>query len=202
MLILIGFLGPTSTWGYTHQVINLIKKHLKNHESPKLPLNPEGPEDILQWPSTGAIGPLSLSMLPSLDFALHLTSTVKFHLGQLYHIFHEKSFVAGLHRFYEHGPYTEPLPGDRLWYVQFLLIMAFGHALLSGYVGRKPAGSELVSRAIELMPDAFGLNQDPVLATEVLCCLALYLQSIDHRNSAFIYVSAQEQNEIPEPVLT
>ncbi|KAI1362522.1 fungal-specific transcription factor domain-containing protein [Xylaria arbuscula] len=182
------FLGPTSTWGYTHQVINLIKKHLRNHESPKVPLNPEGPEDILQWPSTGAIGPLSLSMLPSLDFALHLTSTVKFHLGQLYHIFHEKSFVAGLHKFYDHGPYTEPLPGDRLWYVQYLLLMAFGHALLSGYVGRKPAGSELVSRAIELMPDAFGLNQDPVLATEVLCCLALYLQSIDHRNSAFIYI--------------
>ncbi|KAI0914528.1 fungal-specific transcription factor domain-containing protein [Ustulina deusta] len=182
------FLGPTSTWSYTQQVKILIRKHLKNPDLPEAPLNPEGPAFILEWPSTGTIGPLSLNVLPSLDFALYLATTVKFHLGQLYHIFHEETFIAGLHKFYEQGPYAEPLPDNRLWYVQYLLIMAFGHALLSGYVGRRPAGSELVSRAIELMPDAFGLNQNPVLATEVLCCLALYLQSIDHRTGAFLYI--------------
>ncbi|KAI1278583.1 fungal-specific transcription factor domain-containing protein [Xylaria sp. FL0933] len=182
------FLGPTSTWSYTQQVKIMIRKNLKNPDIPKTPLNPEGSSFILEWPSTNKIGPLSLNVLPSLDFALYLTNTVKFHLGQLYHLFHEKTFIAGLHKFYEEGPYAEPSPENRLWYVQFLLIMAFGHALLSGYIGRRPAGSDLVSRAIELLPDAFGLNQNPVLATEVLCCLALYLQSIDHRNSAFLYI--------------
>ncbi|TGJ86080.1 hypothetical protein E0Z10_g2710 [Xylaria hypoxylon] len=160
------FLGPTSTWSYTQQVTTLIKNHLKSPDLPKVPLNPEGQEFVLGWPSTGTIGPLSLNTLPSLDFSLYLTNTVKFHLSQLYHLFHEETFIAGLHKFYEQGPYAEPLPGNRLW----------------------PAGSELVSRAIELMPDALALNQDPVLATEILCCLALYLQSIDHKNSAFLYV--------------
>ncbi|KAI0974870.1 fungal-specific transcription factor domain-containing protein [Xylaria arbuscula] len=182
------FLGPTSTWSYTQQIKILIRKHLQNPDLPKAPLNPEGLPFVLEWPSTSKVGPLSLNTLPSLEFALYLTNTVKFHLGRLYHLFHEKTFINGLYKFYEEGPYAEPSPDNRLWYVQFLLIMAFGNALLSGYVERKPAGSELVSRAIELMPDAFGLNRNPVLATEVLCCLALYLQSIDHRNSAFVYI--------------
>ncbi|KAI0539141.1 fungal-specific transcription factor domain-containing protein [Xylaria digitata] len=182
------FLGPTSTWSYTQQVTTLIKNHLKNPGLVKVPLNPEGQASVLEWPSTGTVSPLRLNALPSLDFALYLTNTVKFHLGQLYHLFHEETFIAGVRNFYERGPYTEPLPETRLWYAHFLLIMAFGHALLSGYIGRRPAGSELVSRAIELMPDAFALNQNPVLAAEVLCCLALYLQSIDHKGSAFLYV--------------
>ncbi|KAI2625461.1 fungal-specific transcription factor domain-containing protein [Xylaria nigripes] len=182
------FLGPTSTWSYSQQVIDLIQNHLKGIDSPKVLLNPEGREFVLDWPSTRTIGPLSLNALPSLDFALYLTNTVKFYLGQLYHMFHEKTFIAGLHIFYEKGPYTEPAPENRLWYIHYLLIMAFGHALLSGYVGQRPAGSELASRAIELMPDAFGLNQNPVMSAEILCCLALYLQSIDHRSSAFLYI--------------
>ncbi|KAI1825075.1 fungal-specific transcription factor domain-containing protein [Xylaria intraflava] len=182
------FLGPTSTWSYSQQVMALIKDHLKSADSPEVPLNPEGREFVLDWPSVGPIGPLSLSALPSLDLALYLTNTVKFHLGQLYHMFHEKTFITGLHKFYEQGPYSEPSPENRLWYIHFLLIMAFGHALLSGYVGQRPAGSELASRAIELMPDTFGLNQNPVMSAEILCCLALYLQSVDHRNSAFLYI--------------
>ncbi|GAW22081.1 hypothetical protein ANO14919_116160 [Xylariales sp. No.14919] len=182
------FLGPTSTWSYTQQVAILIKNYLKNPDLPKVALYPEGQASVLEWPSTNSIGPLRLDALPSLDFALYLTNTVKFRFGQLYHLFHEKTFMADLHKFYEQGPYAEPLPGNRLWYIHFLLIMAFGHALLSGYVARRPAGSELVTRAIELMPDAFALNQDPVLASEILCCLALYLQSIDHKNGAFLYV--------------
>ncbi|KAI1435621.1 fungal-specific transcription factor domain-containing protein [Xylaria sp. CBS 124048] len=181
------FLGPTSTWSYSQQVMNLIKEYLKTTDSPDVPLNPEGRDFVLDWPSTCSIGPLSPSALPSLDYALYLMNTVKFHVGQLYHMFHEKTFLAGLYKYYE-APYTEPAPENRLWYIHFLLIMAFGHALLSGYIGQRPAGSELASRAIELMPDPFALNKNPVMSAEILCCLALYLQSIDHRNNAFLYI--------------
>ncbi|UKZ69367.1 uncharacterized protein TrAtP1_010375 [Trichoderma atroviride] len=137
------FLGPSSTWAYSRQVMHLIKDHLKHME---------------------------------------------FHLGQLYHLFHEKTFMDGLHEFYARGPQAEPLPGGHLWFVHFLLIMGFGQALLSGSMGNRPGGSELISRAIELLPNSFGLYQDPILSIEILCCLALYLQSIDHRNSAFLYI--------------
>ncbi|KAM0512923.1 hypothetical protein ACHAPE_008428 [Trichoderma viride] len=180
------FLGPSSTWAYSRQVMRLIKDHLKHSESPEVPLNPDGRS--VEWPSVRASGPLSMDQIPSLDYAMYLTNTVKFHLGQLYHLFHEKTFMDGLYEFYHRGPQAEPLPGGHLWFVHFLLIMGFGQALLSGSMGNRPGGSELISRAIELLPNSFGLYQDPILSIEILCCLALYLQSIDHRNSAFLYI--------------
>jgi hypothetical protein len=184
---MIGFLGPSSTWAYSRQVMRLIKDHLKHPESPEVPLNPDGRS--VEWPSGRASGPLGMDQIPSLDYAMYLTNTVRFHLGQLYHLFHEKTFMDGLYDFYDRGPQAEPLLGGRLWFVHFLLIMGFGQALLSGSMGNRPGGSELISRAIELLPNSFGLYQDPILSIEILCCLALYLQSIDHRNSAFLYVS-------------
>lgn len=184
---MIGFLGPSSTWAYSRQVMRLIKDHLKHSESPEVPLNPDGRS--VEWPSVRASGPLNMDQIPSLDYAMYLTNTVRFHLGQLYHLFHEKTFMDGLYEFYDRGPQAEPLPGGHLWFVHFLLIMGFGQALLSGSMGNRPGGSELISRAIELLPNSFGLYQDPILSIEILCCLALYLQSIDHRNSAFLYVS-------------
>jgi proline utilization trans-activator len=186
---LVGFLGPSSTWAYSQQVMRLIKDHLKHSESPEVPLNQDGQALSAEWPSGRANGPLSMDQIPSLDYAMYLINTVKFHLGQLYHLFHEKTFMDGLYEFYDRGPQIEPLPGRHLWFVHFLLIMGFGQALLSGSVGKRPGGSELISRAVELLPNSFGLYQDPILSIEILCCLALYLQSIDHRNSAFLYVS-------------
>jgi proline utilization trans-activator len=169
--------------------MRLIKDHLKHSESPEVPLNQDGQALSAEWPSGRANGPLSMDQIPSLDYAMYLINTVKFHLGQLYHLFHEKTFMDGLYEFYDRGPQIEPLPGRHLWFVHFLLIMGFGQALLSGSVGKRPGGSELISRAVELLPNSFGLYQDPILSIEILCCLALYLQSIDHRNSAFLYVS-------------
>lgn len=175
--------------------MTMISEHLRRHDSPEMPLNPDGHALTLSWPSVGGVGPLSMERLPSLDYALYLTNTVKFHLGQMYHLFDEKTFMQDLHRFYNQGPRREPLPERRLWYIHYLLIMAFGKALLSGCVGEQPVGSEFSARAIELLPDSFGLYQDPILSIEILSCLALYLQSIDHRNSAYLYVS-----ENPNPI--
>lgn len=172
----------------------MIREHLRQHDSPEMPLNPDGHALNLGWPSVGDIGPLSMERLPSLDYALYLTNTVKFHLGQMYHLFDERTFMQDLHQFYSQGPRREPLPERRCWYIHYLLVMAFGKALLSGCVGEQPVGSEFASRAIKLLPDSFGLYQDPILSIEILSCLALYLQSIDHRNSAYLYV---RENPLP-----
>lgn len=97
--------------------------------------------------------------------------------------------MTGLHDFYKKDPKQEPTTDICLWYIQFLLIMAFGKALLlPAAPGQGPPGSGFVSRALDLLPDNPGLYQDPILSVEILCCLALYMQSVDHRNSAFTYV--------------
>ncbi|KAK2776493.1 C6 transcription factor [Colletotrichum kahawae] len=171
------------------QVLSMIQGYLGQHESPELPLNVDGQAFNLDWPSSRKIIPRPAVDIPSLDYALYLTNTVKFHLGQTYHLFDEDSFMRGLYDFYRKGHNTEPVADDRLWYIQFLLIMAFGKALLvPGTPDQSPPGSSLVTRALEYLPDAHGLYQDPVLSVEILCCLALYLQSADHRNTAYTYI--------------
>src|SRR5687767_5882823 len=131
-----------------------------------------------------------METLPSLDYALYLTNTVKFHISQTYHIFEEQYFMRRLYSLYNEGP--QPLsPENRIWYVQYFLIMALGKALLAR--GTSKVGSpesEYFLRAMELFPDADGLYQDPILSIEVCCGLALYLQAVDHRNSAYVYVSS------------
>ncbi|EQB55386.1 hypothetical protein CGLO_04700 [Colletotrichum gloeosporioides Cg-14] len=143
----------------------MIQGYLGQRESPELPLNVDAQAFKLDWPSSRELIPRPTVDIPSLDYALYLTNTVKFHLGQTYHLFDEDSFMHGLYDFYRKGPNTEPEAGDRLWYIQFLLIMAFGKALLvPGTPDQRPPSSSLVTRALELLPDAHGLYQDPVFA--------------------------------------
>lgn len=184
-----GWLGPSSTWAYSRRVLSLIQEYLGQHESPDIPLNVDAQAIKLDWPSSREVIPQPTVDIPSLDYALYLTNTVKFHLGQTFHIFDEENFMCGLHEFYRIGPKQGVTIDTRLWHIQFLLVMAFGKALLvPGEPGKSPPGGGLVSRALELLPDNQGLYQDPALSMEILCCLALYLQSVDHRNSAFTYV--------------
>ncbi|POR30944.1 Uncharacterized protein TPAR_08835 [Tolypocladium paradoxum] len=76
-------------------------------------------------------------------------------------------------------------PTNCLWLVQYFIIMAFGKALLlRGVSESAPCGSEYFLRAMDLLPGIDGLYHDPVLSVEICCGIALYLQSVDHRNSA------------------
>ncbi|KAI1291184.1 fungal-specific transcription factor domain-containing protein [Xylaria venustula] len=182
------FLGPSSTWAYSQQVMHMMRKYITYPDSPEAPLNIDGGAFTVNSPALKPRGPLTMEQLPSLDFSLYLMDTVKFRLGQLYHLYDEMTFLPRLHDFYDTGPRREPLPQSRLWYIQYLLLTALGQALLFGFSEGNPAGMHLMSRALELLPDTVGLYQDPILSIEVLCCLSLHLQSLDHRNSAYVYV--------------
>lgn len=190
---MVGFLGPSSTWAYSHHIIGIVREYLGSHESPGIPLNVDGAAMPLEFPNMRQVGnqPLTMHEMPSLDYAIYITNTVKFHIGQLYHLFDEASFMQSLYALYNEGP--QPLTRDnRLWYIQYLTIMAFGKALLSKESQRTvPPGGEYFIRALELFPDVNGLYQDPILSIEICCGLALYLQSVDHRNSAYVYVNTK-----------
>lgn len=168
----------------------MIRGYLDHHSSPEVPLNTDGNAYQMEWPSTKAPQQVSVDALPTLDYAIYLTNTVKFHIGQIYHLFDEQTFMQGLHEFFRNG-FDVSSPRNRLWYIQFLVIMAFGKAFLAkNRRGTTPPGSDYFLRAMELLPDAHGLYADPILSVEICCSIALYLQSIDHRNSAYIYVSS------------
>jgi hypothetical protein len=170
--------------------MTIIRDFIGHSDSPELPLNLDGTALPLQFPNMVNLTNHAVSMdgLPSLDYAMYLTNTVKFHIGQTYHLFEETTFMDRMFALYNVGP-SALTQNTRMWYIQYLLIMAFGKALLIRRVpGEVPAGYEYFYQALDLFPDANGLYSDPVTTVEVCCAIALYLQAVDHRNSAYVCV--------------
>lgn len=140
----------------------------------------------------GMSGPLELEepSLPTMDYATHLINTLKFHCCQLFHIFEEDEFMEQMRNFYNQA--TPTMGRDQLWYVHFLVLIAFGKAFVSrGFESRRPPGSEFFTVAMQQLPHMVVLCNDPLRSTEILCCIALYLQCVDHRIAAYNYVRTQ-----------
>ncbi|CAG8935031.1 unnamed protein product [Penicillium salamii] len=180
------FLGPSSTWAYTRQLIVDIQQHFNQPSIPDLSSNVDGNAYAFDS-STGGDIPFTKAELPSLDYAIYLTNTVQFHIAQLYHLFDQTLFMNGLHKFYE-SDVPEP-PQSKLWYIQYLLIISFGKTfLIQTSAEGIPPGAVFFARAMKLLPGIPGLLDDPLLSVEILCAAALYLQCLDHRNSAYVYL--------------
>ena len=125
--------------------------------------------------------------MPSIDYAIFLINAVKFHCGQLVHLFDEEDFHAKLHTFYNST--EQDKLSNSLWYVQFLLIIAFGRTLVQRkHRELKPPGADFFVHALQLLPDTNSLCREPLVATEVLRGIALYLQALDSRNAAHVTV--------------
>lgn len=142
----------------------------------------------LRWAPAALDDPPDISGLPSIDHALYLFNTVKFHLHQNYRFFEEEKFLGHVNEFY-FGAAAKKASECRLWFVQFLLVLAFGNAFLQSRATQDPPGSKFFVRAMSLMPDHASLWKDSLLAIEVLALASLYLYCIDHRESAHVYVS-------------
>lgn len=182
------WLAPSSMWSFTTRLTILMTEKL-HHEYPHgAPTLLETEIYPLRWDVSSAHEPPDINGLPSLDYAVYLFETVKFHLGQSYRIFDEEAFLNNLHIFY-HGDAVQRATEYRLWFIQFLLVISFGTALLSRTKGVEPPGSKFFVRAMSLLPDLASLWKDSLLAIEVLAMAGLYLYSIDQRESAHIYVS-------------
>ena len=142
----------------------------------------------LRWNLCSANDAPDITGLPSLDYALYLFDTVKFQLGQSFRFFDEKQFAKRLQEFY-HGEPAKMASEYCLWFIQFLLVVAFGTALLCRSKSAQPPGSQFFVRAMSLMPYHAPMWKDSLLASEVLAMASLYLYSIDQRESAVLHVS-------------
>ncbi|KAJ5411099.1 uncharacterized protein N7487_005458 [Penicillium crustosum] len=180
------FLGPSSTWAYTRQVIVDIQQHFNESSIPEIPLHVDGNAYMFDWSNAGDV-PFTKAELPSLDYAIYLMNTVQFHIAQLYHLFDQKSFMDGLYQFYD-CTVPEP-PKSKLWYIQYLLVISFGKSFLNQKTAKEPpSGVVYFARAMKLLPNIQGLYDDPLLSMEILCAASLYLQCLDHRNNAYVYL--------------
>lgn len=183
------FLGPTSTWSFSRRILNTIQARLSPHNSTPLPLAVDGDAYQLQWRQASSEELPDISGLPSLEHAIYILNTVQFHFSHLYLLFDEDEFLRHLYEFYDNAEVK--VQESRLWYVQFLIVLAFGEALLAPVrkVSNAASWTKYFLRAMSFLPDITGLWQDPVLAIEVLTLIGLYFHSIDMRDTAYCYVS-------------
>ncbi|PLB53595.1 Zn(II)2Cys6 transcription factor [Aspergillus steynii IBT 23096] len=181
------WLAPTSVWSFTARLSLMMTEKLCMPSPYTVPNSLDCDVYPLRWRPAAFDDPPDISGLPSIDHALYLFNTVKFHLHQNYRFFEEETFLAHVHEFY-FGAAAKKAAECRLWFVQFLLMLAFGNAFLQSRATQDPPGSKFFVRAMSLMPDHASLWKDSLLATEVLALASLYLYCIDHRESAHVYV--------------
>ncbi|KAJ9653867.1 hypothetical protein H2201_009087, partial [Coniosporium apollinis] len=181
------YLGTSSNWSFSRRVLD--GAHQATHGVPLGPDNFALDGDVysLGWDGSRIVKDDDKVALPSLNHAIYLVRSVQFHIGEVYHLFHEETFMTELYRFYENP--TDETQKRKLWYIHYLLIMAFGKAFISRSVERgKPPGVELFVQAMKLIPDVSQLWTDPFTAAEIFCCAALYLQCADFRYGAYLTI--------------
>ncbi|RHZ66765.1 putative C6 transcription factor [Aspergillus thermomutatus] len=181
-------LGPTSTWSFSRRILSTIQNRLNPTTTRPIPLAVDGDAYQIHWRQASSQEIPDTSGLPSRDQAIYMLNTVRFHFDHLYQLFDEGDFVRNLEEFYHNA--SAKVQESRLWYVQFLVVLAFGEALLAPVrrASNTASWTKYFSRAMSLLPDTTALWQDPLLAIEVLALIGLYLHSVDMRDSAYCYI--------------
>lgn len=166
----------------------MVHTKLNGAPLPSSTLLLEGSTYDLGWDGQRTSAAVDVDSVPTADFATYLINAVKFHCGRLYHMFDESTFMHHFRKFYES-------PGDqasypRLWYIHFLIILAFGKAfIVRTGKHKRPPGIEMFVQAMQLLPDVTYMFNDTIQSIETLCCAALYLQCLDIRSAAYTIVS-------------
>jgi len=169
-------------------VLALIGRKVPESNCPPDPFHIDGTAFKLHWRPFPPDEVPDVTNLPPLDYALFLFNTVKFYFGFLSFMIDEPAYLRDLHEFYRDP--AAKAASARPWYCQYLLVLAFGKALLTQKnPSGTPPGHQYASRAMALLPDLSGIDEDPLACIQALSLGAVYLQSIDMRRAAFQHVS-------------
>ena len=180
------YLGTSSNWSFTRRVLSLAHQHVHKEALPTETLIFEGSSYDMGWDGSRTDPILENPVIPSLDHALYLINTVRFRCGQLYHLFDETEFMRSVYDFYSDESRSRT---KSLWYIHFLLILAFGKSFVQQKrQERKAPGMSYFIKALQILPDHSRLYTSPMISTEILCCIALFYQSLDCRSPAHNYV--------------
>ncbi|CAG7952694.1 unnamed protein product [Penicillium olsonii] len=181
------YMGPTSSWSFCRRVLALIGRKVPESNCPPDPFHIDGTAFKLHWRPFPPDEVPDVTNLPPLDYALFLFNTVKFYFGFLSFMIDETAYLRDLHEFYRDP--AAKAAAARPWYCQYLLVLAFGKAFLTqkNHSG-SPPGHQYASRAMALLPDLSGIDEDPLACIQALSLGAVYLQSIDMRRAAFQHI--------------
>ncbi|WQF82117.1 hypothetical protein CDEST_07131 [Colletotrichum destructivum] len=175
------YLGTSSNWSFVRRLLSITHQHVNKTPLPTNALLFDATAYSLDWNGYRTGDAPEMPALPTQDYAIYLVNAVKFHCGQMFHLFDEETFMKSLGHFYS-DPNPRPDPTD-LWFIHYLLILSFGKAFTTKTSrGRRPPGHDFFVKAMQLLPDLVVQLREPVLSTEILCCVSLYMQCIDFRH--------------------
>ncbi|ETS82783.1 hypothetical protein PFICI_04659 [Pestalotiopsis fici W106-1] len=182
------YLGTSSSWTFTQKVLSMVYERVFRNRIPDMCRNIEGLGNAydLKWdgePTSAGCSPVTI---PAIDHSIYLINAVKFHCAQLYHMFDEDTFMSTFYAFYENPSDRDAI--DKLWYVHFMVILAFGKGFTVRKHGKDAPGLEYFIQALQSLPNMIMLWRHPVHAVEVLTCIALYLHCLDYRIVALNYM--------------
>lgn len=183
-----GYMGPASSWAFCRRVLALVGKHLPEANNEPPPWHLDGVAFRLQWRPLMPEEHPDISNLPPSDYAFFLVQTARFYLGPLASLIDETEFLQHFKELYQDA--STKASTCKLWYAQYLLMIAFGKAFLGGKsADGSPPGHQYAARAMPLMPELAGIALDPILSAQALTLAAIYFQSIDMRVAAYQHVS-------------
>jgi len=125
--------------------------------------------------------------LPPYDFAKRLYSAQYIYIGTIFSFLQPHVFETRLRQIYSHPPDLENRE-ECLAFCQMLLIFAYGQMYSvnqwSGNDG--PPGFTYFKHALWLLPDIH--QEGSILFVEVLSLIAPYMQNLNRRDAAFLYI--------------
>lgn len=195
------YLGTSSTWSFGRRVLTMSHEHILGTPLPPENLLFQSETYDLGWDGSRGYLPgstLDTATLPTADHAVYLINAVKFHVGQMFHLFDEESFMRSFAIF--HNPTADKSALSPMWLTHYMFILAFGKAFLARTgKGKRPPGADFFVQAMKTVPDVTFMCRHPIEAIEILCCATLYLQSIDFRSPAFALVGLLETIHTEDP---
>ncbi|GKU18683.1 unnamed protein product [Fusarium langsethiae] len=181
------YMGPASSWAFCRRVLALVGKHLPEANNDPPPWHLDGVAFRLHWRPLMPEEHPDVSNLPPSDYAFFLVQTARFYLGPLASLIDETEFLQHFKELYQDA--STKAASCKLWYAQYLLMIAFGKAFLGGKsADGSPPGYQYAARAMPLMPELAGIALDPILSAQALTLAAIYFQSIDMRVAAYQHI--------------
>ncbi|KAF3389155.1 Proline utilization trans-activator [Penicillium rolfsii] len=129
----------------------------------------------------------SLPQLPTFEFAKRLFWVQYAYIGTIFSLIQPKQFEERLEIVYRQ-PHDFSHRENCLIYCQSLLVMAFGlmYSVNQWSGDEGPPGFKYFKFALRFLPDIH--EEGSIFFVEVLCYVAYYMQNLNRRDAAFIYI--------------
>ncbi|KAJ5220514.1 hypothetical protein N7468_009718 [Penicillium chermesinum] len=128
-----------------------------------------------------------LPQLPPFEFAKKLFYTQYAYIGTIFSLIRPAQFEERLDIVYHHPPDFSHRESC-LMYCQILLVIAFGlmYSVNQWSGDDGPPGFKYFKHALRFLPDIH--EEGSIFFVEVLCYVAYYMQNLNRRDAAFLYI--------------